>query len=121
VKYMLMLCDPEDATYMHQTKAEAEATYARIGRWWDEKEKRGVIKDGHQLQGPDKATTVRSKGGAAVVTDGPFVEAKESVGGYALIEVPDIDAAIAVATEWIKFLPGSLVEVRPLAPEGARM
>jgi hypothetical protein len=47
------------------------------------------------------------------VTDGPFIEAKESVGGYGIIEVPDLDAAIALASTWPS--PNSKVEIRPLA------
>ena len=56
------------------------------------------------------ATTVRRVNGQMKVSDGPFIESKEHVGGYALIEVPDLDAAIAVAKSW----PGSDVEVRPI-------
>jgi hypothetical protein len=48
--------------------------------------------------------------GTMKVTDGPFVESKESVGGFALIEVEDLDKAIAVAKSW----PGGDVEVRPI-------
>lgn len=114
MKYVLLLCDSDRSTYMHQTPAEAQKTFGAITAWWGEKAQRKVILGGEQLASPDKATTVRSVGGRSVVTDGPFIEAKESIGGYALVEVPDLDAAIALAKEWNGLLPGSTVEVRPL-------
>lgn len=54
--------------------------------------------------------TVRRVNGQMHVTDGPFIESKEHVGGYAVIEAPDLDAAIAIAKSW----PGRDVEVRPV-------
>ncbi len=114
MKYMLLLCDPENASYMKAPPAEAQKKYAEIGAWWEAKSKQHVIVGGEQLATPDKATTVRSVNGRSVVTDGPFIEGKESIGGYALVDVPDLDAAIAIAKEWNGLLPGSTVEVRPL-------
>ena len=60
----------------------------------------------------DTATTVRvDREGATTVTDGPFVEAKEMVGGYAIIDVPDLDAAIALVRTW----PApDILEIRPV-------
>ena len=122
MQYMLLLCDADYAAFEKTPKAEAEKAYARIGQWWDEKEHEGVIAGGHQLQGPDKATTIRAKNGKPVVTDGPFIEAKENIGGYAIVNAADLDAAIGVAKEWVALLPGSLVEVRPLVVrEAGRM
>jgi hypothetical protein len=63
----------------------------------------------------DAATTVRHawNGGEPVVTDGPFIEAKESIGGYASIEVADLDEALRMARTW----PGrGSVEIRPVVP-----
>jgi hypothetical protein len=58
------------------------------------------------------ATTVRvAPGVTPSITDGPFVEGKEMIGGYAILEVPDLDAAIALASEWP--LPATL-ELRPV-------
>lgn len=114
VKYMLLLCDQEDAPYMKASPAEAQKKYAEIGAWWGANETQKVIVGGEQLAHADKATTVRSANGRSIVTDGPFIEGKETIGGYALIDVPDLDAAIALAKEWNVLLPGSTVEVRPL-------
>ena len=61
---------------------------------------------------PDSATTVRLEGGDPVVTDGPFVEGKEVVSGFAEIEVEDLDAALRLAKSW----PACpVVEIRPIA------
>lgn len=114
MKYMLLLCDADRSAWENLPKADLEKAYARIGQWWGQKEQQGVIEGGHELQGPDKATTVRVKNGKAVVSDGPFIEAKEAIGGYAILNVKDLDAAIAVAKEWVGLSMGSIVEVRPL-------
>src|SRR2546429_8345885 len=68
------------------------------------------MRGGAELQAVRTATTVRLNGGKPVVTDGPFIESKETVGGFAVIEVADLDEAI----EWAKSLPrGGSVAVRP--------
>jgi hypothetical protein len=83
--------------------------YARIGQWF---EKHGnKIRGGYELQPKRTATTIRFDAGKPTVTDGPFIEGKESIAGYAEIEVPDLDEAIAMAKEWPS---GGPVEVRPV-------
>ena len=115
MKYMLLLCDEDRAQFERLSKTDVEKAYARIGQWWGEKAQRGVITEGHELQGPDKATTVRAGNGKPVVTDGPFIEAKESIGGYAIVNAADIDGALGVAKEWVNLLNwNAVVEVRPL-------
>ena len=74
---------------------------------------RGINLGGEALAGTDAATTVRVRDNETLTTDGPFAETKEVLGGFYLIDVPDLDAAVGVAAE----LPGSWhgsVEVRPL-------
>ncbi len=111
MKYLLLICDEDRAAWDNLPKAELEKAYARIGQWWGEQAQAGRIVDGHELQGPQTATTVRFKNGKPVVTDGPFIEAKEAIGGYAVIDVPDLDAAIAMAKTW----PGEgILEIRPI-------
>lgn len=73
----------------------------------------GVKVGGAALQPSQTATTVRVKDGERVVTDGPFAETREVLGGYYLLDVPDLDAAL----EWAARCPGSnygSVEVRPV-------
>jgi hypothetical protein len=91
-------------------KDRADAAYAAIGKWWAELATKGVIKGGEQLAPPKTATTVRRVNGRVTVSDGPFMESKEHVGGYAMVEAPDLDAAIALAKSW----PAGDVEVRPI-------
>jgi hypothetical protein len=79
----------------------------------------GVLISGHALQDLTTATTVRVRpDGERVVTDGPFAEAREVLGGYDVIDVPDLDAAL----EWAARSPGARdggsVQVRPVAEFG---
>ena len=76
----------------------------------------GELVAGDPLQGIDTATTVRFDGGERVLTDGPFAETKEVLGGYYLVDVADLDRALELAAQ----LPGAhrgfdSIEVRPLA------
>jgi hypothetical protein len=67
----------------------------------------------HALQSTRTAVTVRVRGGSVLVTDGPFAEAKEMVGGFFLIEARDRDEAVRVASRWPSARLGS-IEVRPV-------
>jgi hypothetical protein len=67
-----------------------------------------------QLQPVDTATTVKVQNGSTLTTDGPFVETKEELGGYYLVDVPDLDAAIEVAAKLPAARTGGAIEVRPV-------
>jgi hypothetical protein len=110
MKYMVLISG--DESWEQLTPDEQRETYGRISAWWDEHSRAGEILEGHQLQGVETATTVRRDlQGNVTVTDGPFIEAKESVGGYAVIDVADLDAAIALVSGW----PGpDTLEIRPV-------
>jgi hypothetical protein len=73
----------------------------------------GVL-DGMQLQGTESATTVRVQDGEALLVDGPFVDAKEYLGGFFLLEADDLDAAMALAARVPAARMGGAVEVRPI-------
>jgi hypothetical protein len=73
----------------------------------------GVI-GGAQLQPVETATTVRVQDGELLLTDGPFVDAKEHLGGFILVEADDLDAALAIAAQIPAARMGGAVEVRPL-------
>jgi hypothetical protein len=73
----------------------------------------GVL-GGQQLQPVTTATTVRVDNGEALLTDGPFVDAKEYLGGFYLVEADDLDAATAVAARIPAARMGGAVEVRPI-------
>ena len=90
-------------------RAEAVASYEKSTEWFQKYTKAGKVVGGEELQGPSTATTVSRKNGKTTVTDGPFIESKEVIGGFALIEVADLEEALEMAKEW----PGT-VEIRPI-------
>ena len=111
MKYMALIASRPEP-YEGMSREEQGALYGRIEAWWRDHEAAGRILEGHQLQPAETATTIRLDGGAdATVTDGPFVEAKEVVGGYAIIDVPDLDAAIEM---WRGWPAPDIVEIRPV-------
>ena len=73
------------------------------------------VTPGLGLDDPETATTVRVQDGKTLTTDGPFVEIKEAIGGYLLLEADDLDAAIEVASEIPAAGMGGAIEVRPIA------
>lgn len=90
------------------------ASYAKIGPWWEEHERAGRIKSGfgRRLQPSALAKTVRVEAAKAHVTDGPFVESKEVIGGFAILEAASMDDAVEMVKTW----PGLFVaiEIRPV-------
>jgi hypothetical protein len=110
VKYILLFSGNEER-WDDIPEAERNALYEQIGAWWGKHSETGKIVGGEELQPARTATTVRFNGADTVVTDGPFIEAKESVGGFALVDVADLDEALELAKTW----PAKgAVEVRPL-------
>jgi hypothetical protein len=111
MRYMLLIYGEETTTAPEPTEAEKVMNeYWAYGQAIDEA---GVRQVGEPLQDSRTATTVRVKDGERVVTDGPFAETREVLGGFYLIDVPDLDAAI----EWAARCPGAKygsVEVRPI-------
>jgi hypothetical protein len=72
------------------------------------------VTPGQRMDLPDTATTVRVEDGRTLVTDGPFVETKEALGGYLFFEADDLDAAIALAARIPAARYGGAIEIRPL-------
>ena len=110
MKYMLLLVR-DDAEW--EALGEDGRDMASIMEFWAGLAQEGKVLGGNQLQPSNTATTVSWEDGAPVVTDGPFIEAKETVAGFGIIDVADRDEAVAIAKRW----PGKFhkVEVRPLA------
>lgn len=78
----------------------------------------GVLVAGNGLHGTETATTVRVRSGERVLTDGPYIESKEHLIGYYVIEVDNLD----IALEWAAKVPNARigsVEIRPIMPESA--
>jgi hypothetical protein len=100
---------PTDPEVMQQTYRQVDAFNAELeasGSW--------VFAGG--LHPPEIATVVRSEAGEAVLTDGPFAETKEQIGGFWIIEAPDLDAALEWAAKGSAACMGP-VEVRPFQDE----
>jgi hypothetical protein len=117
MQYMVLIASTPDG-WDGMSEEEQGALYQRIDAWWGEHRAAGRIVEGRQLQPVDTATTVRiAPDGEVTVTDGPFTEAKEIVGGYAVIDVPDLDAAIAM---WRTWPSPDLCEIRPVVPSDER-
>jgi len=91
-----------------------EEIFASYGVFAQEITDEGIFLGGNALHPPTTATTVRVTGGKRITTDGPFAETKEQLGGYFMIEVPDLDAALAVAARIPHASLGGCVEVRPV-------
>ena len=111
MKYVLLFVDTEQFANDLQAMgtAERERAYQRAEEWFATHASK--LRGGRKLRPPETATTVRLEGGEPVITDGPFVEGKEVVSGYAEIEVSDLDEALRMVKTW----PGCpVVEIRPL-------
>jgi hypothetical protein len=92
---------------------EREAAYAQYRAFSEEAEKAGVMVGGAELASTRDATTVRVRDGETLVTDGPYAEVKEALGGYYLLECGTMDEAVEYAAK----IPGAehgAVEVRPV-------
>src|SRR5258706_11299328 len=118
MKYVLMFADSaeDQKSWEKMTPDQMHAAYEQINNWFEEHSKSGKIVGGEELRGPASSTTVRFKNGKAIVTDGPFIEAKEIVGGFAIVEVKDLDEALAMAQTWPGRGESRSVQVRPGVP-----
>ncbi|HEY4017137.1 MAG TPA: YciI family protein [Pseudonocardiaceae bacterium] len=109
-EYLVLIYDDETASAA-QSEAEFGEMMAAHGRF---AEKNGAaLRGGNALRPTETATAIRADGDGVAVTDGPFLETKEALGGYYLIEAPDLDAALAVAKQ-VPFGAGGGLEVRPV-------
>jgi len=112
MQYLLMLYSNETA-WPKMTKAEQEQGVAAYQAYTEALKNAGVYKGSNRLRPTAAATTVRLADGKPQELDGPYIDSKEQLGGYYLIEAPDLDAAIS----WAARCPGAshgTVEVRPI-------
>jgi hypothetical protein len=109
MKYMLLIYLAGDAP----DGAEREACYKASTQLAQDLSANGHFLAGNPLHPPSTATSVRVRDGKPILTDGPFAETREHLGGYFLIEVKDIDEAIGVATR-IPAARWGTVEIRPV-------
>lgn len=111
MRYMLLLYGEEPETPPSQ--AELDAEMAQWHEYDAAAQAAGIVVSSEALQPSQTATTVRLKGEERVVTDGPFAESREVLGGYYVIDVPDLDTALDWAARCPAVKHGS-VEVRPI-------
>jgi hypothetical protein len=114
VKYMLLIYRSEESMQA-ASKEEIDRMMGAYLAYTEALRGAGVMLDGDRLQRPEAATTVRIADGKTQVLNGPYAETREQLGGYYLIDVPDLDAALS----WAARCPGAsygAVEVRPLWP-----
>lgn len=115
MQYMLLLTEPESEFAKRNHPEHAAAYWGGWNAFITAMMQAGIVVNGHGLQPPHVGTTVRIRDGKRVVQDGPYADAKEQLGGYFVIEVPDLDTAL----EWAARAPSALsaaVEVRPVLP-----
>lgn len=117
MRYLLLLQNAEEDREAWSAMTPEEAQAARAGeipRWTSLMEEYGsLLRDSEELDDPGTAKTVRVRDGERIVTDGPYAETKEQIGGYFLIDVADLDQAIAFAAK-VPVADRASVEIRPL-------
>jgi hypothetical protein len=112
MKYMLLIFASE-AGQQAASKADIDQMMAAYGAYTQAMIKAGVMAGGDRLQPSASATTVRVAGGKTKVVNGPYAETKEQLGGYYIIDAPDLDAALSWAARCPAASHGA-VEVRPI-------
>jgi hypothetical protein len=112
MQYMILIYGDEQI-YANMDKAALGQMMEGYGAYTAAMQEAGVLRGGSELAPVSSASTVRIRAGKTIVTDGPFAETKEQMGGYYLIETADLDQALAWAAKCPSADTGS-IEVRPL-------
>ena len=116
MQYLLLIYDRE-ADFENLPEKEQVAIYQEYGALVAELKEKKIYLGGNPLKPTTTAATVRVRKGKKSVTDGPFAETKEQLGGYFLVEVKNLDEALEVAARIPTAREGS-IEVRPIQPIG---
>lgn len=114
MKYLCLIC--AETVMEHMTPEDAEKHYQDYDAFTEQLREGGHFISANRLKPADTAVTVRVRNNQASVTDGPFAETKEQLGGYYVIEAQDLNEAIRLAGE----IPGArigCVEIRPIADD----
>ena len=117
MKYMLLIYHGEQS-WNTLTETERQQIYSDYGNLIGQLKARGQFVTGSELQPITTATSVRVRDGKELVTDGPFAETHEQLGGYILVEAENLDEATSIAAQIPSARTGT-VEVRPLAESAA--
>jgi hypothetical protein len=116
MKYMLLIHDDEQG-WAKLSEDERKKIYADYGQFGQSVKASGNYLAGAQLQPTSMATSVRVRDGKRLVTDGPFAETREQLGGYYLVEAKNLDEAIGIAAR-IPSASFGTIEVRPVVEMG---
>ena len=111
MEYLLLIYHNEPQ-FEARTDTERQKMYAEYRELIQDLEKNGKLKGANQLQATTTATTVRVRNGKQSITDGPFAETKEQLGGYFLVDARDMEEAKSIAAR-IPSVHGGSIEVRP--------
>ncbi len=115
MRYVMLICGDE-SEWSAQGQEAIDAVMLEIGAWvtrWREAGK--IHTGGEELDSVRTAKTIRpGADGKPVVTDGPYLELKEVLGGFIVLETEDIDEAVAIAATWPSLTGSSSIEVRPV-------
>ena len=116
MRYMLLVYGYEDVAEEQVPPEALAASYAAVGAYYGELAQRGLVPQvAERLQPTATATTVRVQGGQLLVTDGPFAETKERLGGINIFECEDLDQAIEIARRFPSVAAGrGSMEIRPI-------
>jgi hypothetical protein len=117
MKYLLLIHD-EEKEWQSLSEAEQQSIYGEYRKLIEELTSKGQFLGGSQLQPTSTATSIRVRDGKQMVTDGPFAETREQLGGYFLIEAKDLDEAISIAGRVPSARMGT-IELRPLVETAA--
>jgi hypothetical protein len=112
MKYLLLICDDEKV-WQSMTEQDRQKMMGDYRQFGQEIRASGHYVSGSQLQPISTATSVRVRDGKRLVTDGPFAETREQLGGYYLVEAKNLDEAIGLAARIPSAKTGT-IEVRPL-------
>ena len=112
MRYLLLIYG-DQSQIGKRSPADEEAEMAHWYKYTMEMEKAGISKGGEALKPTNTATTVRVRNGKTVHTDGPFAETKEQLGGYYILDTPNLDEAIKWAAKCPAAFNGS-IELRPI-------
>lgn len=114
-----MLIYLDEQAFNALTKDEQNRVHRACGAWHDDLVKRGRSVGAVGLQATTTATTLCGKNGKLAITDGPFAETKEVLGGFELLDCADLDEAMAIAKAFPAVQSGHVaVELRPMVPGG---
>lgn len=110
MKYMLLITQGE--WYANGSAEERDAAMQKVVDWWGKQYASGKMVGGQQLQAPETATTVVIERGKYTLLDRPLMEAKEAIGGFGILDVADLEEALAIVKTMPQ--PDGKVELRPI-------